>query len=386
MGRRLIHPGRSIAVVLVALLIICEAVAAAQDEEPSPIETELVIPAQASPGQTISVLIKYTVTDPGAGAILNYNLYGPGTVVTRNPEPPNPTANTWGPEFGALQGTLEIQVRVADGTDGQSLKHEIEVKWGPKFRKFTQETQIKYIPPTATPRPTARPTARPTQPLPTPVMPTIGLTEARLVRAGGDGELLSTTEADQELVLDLGYRSTGDVEGIRVRIWFEPDVVNLQDVERVDGAYELALPRLPSAPDGAVLVSQPLTGRIRPFADGGETYELRGYASLQLADADQAIVETPIQIETNSVQVSQQALLVVRADVESDVVRTGGSIIVHALCVNLGQVTIRDIQVRTTGLPDGFTLNPEQHVVGEVQAGGGAQERIFAIHVPDDFE
>jgi hypothetical protein len=212
-------------------------------EEPSPVEVELAAPQQAGPGQVIDVLLKYNVVDPNAGAIINYNLSGPGMIWTRTPEPPNPLVNTWGPKFNPAQGTIKIQVRIDEGTDGQKLQHQVEVKWGPKFQKYVAETTIKYVPPAPTPTPTRRPQPRPTQPLPTPVKPTLDLTSATFVSTGAEVQRLTTAEANQEIALDVLYTSSGTVENVTVRVWFEPDLVNIDGLEHTDTGYVLTIAR-----------------------------------------------------------------------------------------------------------------------------------------------
>jgi hypothetical protein len=154
--------------VLLALLLVggrASRSLAQGQEEPGPIEIELVVPPQAGPGTMIDVLIQYDAVDIKAGADINYNFLGPGRIWTRDPEPPNPIVNTWKPTWSDPKGTIKIQLLIDEGTDGQAIQHMVEVRWGPKNRKFGATTQIKYVPPTATPTVTPRP--RPTQAVPT---------------------------------------------------------------------------------------------------------------------------------------------------------------------------------------------------------------------------
>jgi hypothetical protein len=353
-------------------------------EEPSPVEVELAAPQQAGPGQVIDVLLKYNVVDPNAGAIINYNLSGPGMIWTRTPEPPNPLVNTWGPKFNPAQGTIKIQVRIDEGTDGQKLQHQVEVKWGPKFQKYVAETTIKYVPPAPTPTPTRRPQPRPTQPLPTPVKPTLDLTSATFVSTGAEVQRLTTAEANQEIALDVLYTSSGTVENVTVRVWFEPDLVNIDGLEHTDTGYVLTIASLAAAPNEAPLFDLPLKGRIRPYAEGGEQYVLRAF--VQVSVPEDTLTNTPGLVEAAPLDVSQTSLLSVRASVDSDIVRTGGSIIVHAFCDNPGEVIVRDVKLSIASLPEGFAVQPGEQVIDYVPADGGSQERVFTIRTPEDRE
>jgi uncharacterized repeat protein (TIGR01451 family) len=352
--------------------------------EPSPVEVQLTAPQQAGPGQVIDVLIKYNAVDPNAGAVLNYNLFGPAMIWTRIPEPPNPLVNTWGPKFNPVQGTIKIQVKIDEGTDGQVLRHQVEVKWGPKFVKYIAETKIKYVPPTPTPTPTPRPQPRPTQPPPTPVVPALDLTSVTFVSTEGKVEPLSTAKANQEIALDVLYTSSGTVENVVVRVWFEPDLVNIDGLERTGTGYVLTVPSLAAAPEEAPLFDLPLKGRIRPYAEGGEQYVLRAFVEASAPEG--ALANTPGLVETAPLEVEQDSLVAVRATVDSSIVRTGGSIIVHAVCDNPGQVTVRDVKMRVGSLPEGFVIHPAEQVIDYVSADGGSQERVFTIRTPEDRE
>jgi hypothetical protein len=306
---------------------------------------------------------------------------------TRTPEPPNPLVNTWGPKFSPLQGTIKIQVRINEGSDGQALKHEVEIKWGAKFRKYASETKIKYVPPTPTPRPTPRPRPRPTQPPPTPVKPALNLTSATFVTTDAQVEQLTTAEANQEIALDVLYTSSGDVENVTVHVWFEPDLVNLDGIDglvREESGYTLTIADLAAAPNDAPLFGMPLKGRIRPYADGGEQYVLRAFVELSAPVG--VLANTPSPAETTPLEVTQHSLVAVRASVDSSIVRTGGSIIVHAFCDNPGQVTVRDIKLSIADLPEGFVIQPGEQIIEHVPADGGSQERVFTIRTPEDQE
>ena len=237
------------ALAIVVLFLVATYVVYAQDEEPSPIELTIKIPQQVAPGQVLDVVVDYDVVDRNAGAILNYNLSGPGRIWTRSPEPPNPIANTWGPKFDPLKGTIKIQVRADDNADGQVLKHEIEVKWGYKYKKYIIETKIKYVPPTPTPTSTPRPRPGPTKPAPTPTKPVLNLTEARFVEAENPAAAAQEAQANQPISLVVKYTSSADMDDVEVYVRFEPDLVNLVGVEPADdGGYLLPISSLLAAP------------------------------------------------------------------------------------------------------------------------------------------
>ena len=356
----------------------------AQLQESSPIEVDLVVPQQAGPGKIIDVLIRYDVADPNASAVLNYNLSGPAHIRTRTPEPPNPIVNSWGPQFSPAQGTIKVQVQIDDGTDGQKLQHMVEIKWGTKYAKFHAETQIKYVPPTLTPAPTARPRPQPTQPAPTPVQSILNLTAGTLIGQGAETVPLIALEANQVMGLDVAYTSSGNLENATLVVRFEPDVVNLDGLERTGDGYTLVLSDLPAAPDGASIPGSPFWGRVRPFPDGEQVYKLRAIVEIQLPEG--AASNVPGAIETEPVEVSQRSELTVHADVDNDTVKAGGSVIVHAICDNLGQVTVRGVRLRLEGLPDGFAVQPADQVIDSIPADGGSRERLFTIRTPEGRE
>ena len=374
----------AVTLLLTALLIGGYTIGVLAQGEPSPIEVQLTAPQQAGPGQIIDVLVNYKVTDPNAGALLNYNLWGPGMVWQREPEPPNPIANTWGPQFHPLEGTIKIQVRINDDADGQVIRHEVEVKWGPKARKHNVETKIKFVPPTATPTARPRPRPSPTQPPPTPVKPSLNLSSVSFVSAGAEVAPLTETQANQEIALDVLYTSSGPVENATVRLWFEPDLVNVEGMQRTQAGYTVTLSSLAAAPEPVPLFEPPLKGRIRPYADGGEQYTLRAFVEISAPEG--TIVNVPEMAETGPLSVSQESLVLVRASVDSEIVRTGGNVIVHAFCENPGQVTIRDIKLVLDDLPEGLGVQPGEQVVSYVLADGGSEERVFTIRAPEDEE
>ena len=351
-------------------------------QEPSPIDIELVAPAQAAPGKLFQVIIKFDATDIKAGADINYNVFGPARIWSRDPEPPNPLVNTWKPTWDNVQGTITIQLLVDDDADGETVRHEIEVRWGDKHKNFQATTQIKYIPPTATPTSTPRP-ARPV-PTSTPqpastatALPArVNLTGASFVNA--DGAAIENAQVNDDIGLVINYTSSQDLEDVTLIVRFTPDIVNLDDAQYADGAYTVLLSNLPAAPDGA---SKTLPGHIRVYADGGAQYEL--YATVQHQAGDGA---TLVELDTAPIVVEQPTLLQVGAVVETDVVKSGGSIIVHARCENPGAIPARWLTLKLDGLAEGFTVSPLEQTVDVVAADGGVQERLFTIHAPDDYE
>ena len=370
------RPGQKHVIVGVLCLLFLSAGALdtiAQDREPSPIEIEIITPQTARPGQTIDVLINYRVIDPNASAMINYNHFGPGHIQTRTPEPPDPTLNTWGPKFDPLQGTIKIQIRIAEGTDDQKLRHDVQVIWGLKSRQFSVETQIKRV----LPAPTRIPT-------PTPLKPTLGLSRVVFLDAGATTKSLVEAKANTEIAFAIQYASSGDLENVTIRVLFEPDLVNLDGFERADAGYILAVPSLPAAPSGAALPASPFIGRIQAYADGGEQYELR--AIVEISAPQDTIANVPEQIVTDPLQVIQHSSIIVRASVNGEAIRTGGAIIVHAFCDNPGQVTVRDIALSIHDLPEDFVVQPEEQIIDHVHADGGFQERIFTIRTPEDLE
>ena len=376
---------RQLAVLAVAVLSLLATYAVyAQDEEPSPIELTIKIPQQVAPGQVLDVVIDYNAVDLNAGAILNYNLSGPGRIWTRSPEPPNPIANTWGPKFDPVKGTIKIQVRADDNTDGQVLKHEIEVKWGYKYKKYIIETKIKYVPPTPTPTSTPRPRPGPTKPAPTPTKPVLNLTEARFVEAENPAAAAQEAQANQPISLVVKYTSSADMDDVEVYVRFEPDLVNLVGVEPADdGGYLLPISSLLAAPDGASLPGSPFAGQIRADPNRGVQYELRAFVEVRVPE--ESISNVPSAVETEPLNVLQTLLVALRTYVDSDIVKTGGSIIVHAFCDNLGQVTVQDVRLRVEGLPDGFAILPGEQFISSIAA-GGTVERVFTLKSPAENE
>lgn len=362
-------------------------VAFAQGQEPSPIAIELIVPQQAGPGDLMSVQIQYDTVDLNAGADLNYNVYGPCHIVARDPEPSNPLANTWVPARGSARGTITIQIQVDEESDGQVVRHQVEVRWGTKAHTYEAQTQIKYVPPTATPTPVPRPTAQPTQApaaeaLPTPGKPVVELASAAFVTF--DGEPAQAAASNQAIRLQVTYTSSGDLENVRVSLRFEPDVVNLDGVQRTTDGYVQVLASLPAAPQGALLFDPPLEGRIRTYVEGGKTYPLKAIVALEPAEG--STTNVPAEIGTELLQVNQSLLVTVKASVDAPTARAGSSIIVHAVCENLGDSPVQNIQLSVAGLPEGFSVNPLTQLVDHVAQYSSAGERLFTIHSPDDFE
>lgn len=357
----------------------------AQQEEPSPIVIELVVPAQVAPGQLFEVQIKYDAVDIKAGADINYNLYGPARIWQRDPEPPNPLFNTWEPRWDSAKGTIKIQVLAEEGTDGKAIQHEVEVRWGPKAHKFQAVTQIRYIPPTATPTMTpraTRPQPTPTSPpvaTPAPALATLTLTRAAFVDLNGNA--IESGEVNQAILLAVLYSSNTSLENVSLIVRFDPDVINLDAAQYADGEYRLALPSLPSAPDGAPLPDSPLRGHIRPYVNGAEQYELR--ATVKLVPTEGATSNIPGEIIVKPIQIIQPVLLEVTARVETAFVKTGGSIIVHVTCENPGSTPAKWFTLQLDGLPEGFSVSPEEQTVDLVPENGGSVERLFTIRTSD---
>lgn len=378
--------GCTVIAILIALLVAATPtlVVWAQAEEPSPIEVQIVAPQQAGPGQIIDVVIDYDAVDLNAGAILNFNLSGPGHVWKRMPEPPNPVVNTWGPTFEPAQGKITVQVRIDEGTDGQKLRYEVEIKWAHKWRKYVSETDIKFVPPTPTPTPRPRPQPQPTQAPPTPVSPTVNLTGARFVSTESGQEPITAAEASQTIGLDVQYSSSGDLQNATLVLRLEPDYVEMEGMERVDSSYRLDIPNLPAAPGGASLPGAPFRGRVRPYADGGPEYSLMAFVELQVPQDTTSNV--PGSVEVSPLEVSQRTLVTIRAEVESEVVKSGGSLIVHAVSENLGEATVSNLILQVHGLPPSFVVQPDNQVVDQLPVDGGVRERLFTIRAPLDEE
>lgn len=377
-------------IFLLGLWVIGPAHVAMAQEEPSPIEVELTVPQQAGPGQLIDVLIKYNATDLNAGAVLNYNLFGPGRIWTRTPEPPNPIVNTWGPKFDSAQGSIKIQVQIEPGADGQTLQHQVEVKWGPKFKKFAATTQIQYVPPTATPTQPPRPTA--TRPAATatptsPAQPTWSLTAAAFVAPDGSG-VLSSAAPNQEIALEVRYNSSQDVAEVTVEIQFEPDVVNLDGVERTETGYAMRLTNVPAA-SGGLLFDPPLRGRVRFYAEGQDIYTYTLQAVVEVHVSTNVLSVDVTRLEATPLQITQPPAeagrVTVQASVDSQTVQPGGNMIVHARCTNSASVPVSGIRLAIVGLADGFNVVPEEHIVETIAAGETA-ERVFTIRTPDGLQ
>jgi hypothetical protein len=379
--------GRSVTRVVLLLLWVVFWISpldVVAQEEASPITIELLAPQEAGPGQVIDIRIQYDVIDPNAGAEIIYNLIGPGHILAREPEPPNPIVNIWAPGREMPTGTIKVQVRANEDAEGQRLGHLVEVRWGAKVHRFEAETLIKYVPPTATPTYTPRPQASPTtppEPTTSPAAPTVRLTDAAILTADGSVPI-STAEANEEIAFQATYVSSGPAEDVTALVRFEPDVVNLDGMPWGEGGYALQLGTLAAAPGGADLFTMPLQGRIRPWSEGGEHYKLR--AVIQLRVPDTVTDNSPDQVPSQVVDVAQSMRLIVNASAEAEVVRAGGSIIVHTRGTNLGSVPVEQLKFQIAGLPEGYLVSPGQQVIDHVAADGGSEERVFTIRVPED--
>ena len=164
---------------------------------------------------------------------------------------------------------------------------------------------------------------------------------------------------------------------------FEPDVVNLDGIPWTDGKYTIKLASLPAAPEGGSLLVPPIKGRIRPYAGGGERYELRAFLSLELPEG--SVADMPAEVAGKPLEVTQQMLMSVRAETDAKVVRSGGTSIVHAVCDNLGAATLSGVVLRVVGLPTDLTVTPQEQRVEQI-AGGKSQERVFTIAIPKGWE
>lgn len=373
-----------------ALLAFLSTPAAAQSQEPSPIAIELVAPAEVMPGQEVEIQLWYSTADLNAGADINYNVYGPCHITDRSPLPPNPLVNTWIPKPTNAEGTIRIRIKVDLDTDGQFIQHEVQVRWGSKSHSYSAISQIKFVPPTATP--TLTPVPQPTTMLPTvsptPLAtasprPTFGLVEVQL--AGQEGGALAEIQANAQVALDIVYTSTVALNTIQVTIRFEPDVVNLEGLKRLEDRYVIELETLDAAPEGAALLGDRILGRIRPFPEAGRSYELQ--AIVQVQTAEDATHDWPRVLPSNSVSVIQDLSVTVEADViDGAVFRAGGSVILHATCINQGLVAVHGLRLRLDGLPAGFTVLPREQTVDAIAAQGGAERRPFTIATPENYE
>ncbi|MBL7199837.1 MAG: hypothetical protein ISS56_06795 [Anaerolineae bacterium] len=359
------------------LLIVCMSLAPlgvlAQDE-PSPIEIELLAPQQAQKGETIDVLIRYDVVDPNANAKINYDVLGPCAIRSRAPEPPDPTVNIWIPTGDSAPGTIRIQVQIDKEATDLQVRHVVKVRWGDKVRTFESDTAVQAVPPT----PTAAPVpALPAEGLSSSAVPTLNLVSVGLSHSVSGG-------GNQEVALQVSYVSTGDLRDVIVTVRFDPDVVNLEEAARAGRSYEIAVPFLPRAPGSRPLFDLPLRGRIRPYQGGGEHYGLQ--AIVQIVTPDGATRNVPGPIVSQPVGVDQDISVVVQSRVDSEVAPAGRSIIVHVVCENLGQLPVEDLTVRIEGLPEGFVTHPLEQIIDQIAGVGGFEERLFAIRTPGDVE
>ena len=361
----------------------------AQQKEPSPIEVELIVPEQAGPGTAIEVLINYDAVDLNAGAKLNYNVFGPGHVLTRDPEPPDPAYNTWIPAQGTAQGTIKVRLQVDEGTEGQTLVHQVEVRWGAKVVNWNAQTLVKALPPT----PTATPRPRPQQPTPTPAPTstlapepepaeaTVELREVSLLDL--DGQPLSAAEANQEIALQAVYASATDAQDVTVEVEFEPDVVNL-DMPREGNRYVQAFSSLPAAPEGAPLFERLLTGRIRAHEGGGESYPLQ--ATVRISFPGGLEGGQTQELASTLVEVSQVLSLRLSAATEVDTIRAGESFIVHALVENPGSIPANQVRLALSDLPAGFVVSPGEQTIEQLAANGGTEDKVFTVRSAKEFD
>ncbi len=360
--------------------------ARAQGEEPTPIQIQLVVPEQIGPGSLMDVWVQYNLVDPNAGADLNYNVFGPCHVVGRDPEPPNPTVNTWAPGRGmAAKGTIQIRVQVDSGSDGQIIRHQVEVRWGTKSRTFAGQTRIVYVPPTATPTLTPRPRATPTRTASVPTaipVPTLVLTEVIVLNANGDP--VSSTEANQEIALRIAYSSTADIPDLGAAVRFEPDVVNVEGLQQGPEGYVVHGLVLPAGRGAGGVLDLPIKGRIRPYLEKESGYELR--ATVQLLPTAGMTVTLSGSPASAVVQVMQPLLVTVQASLETNAVKAGGSVIVHVTCQNHGLTSIGPVRFSLTSLPAGFDVSPAEQIIDRLAGKSSAEERLFTIHSPQGFE
>jgi hypothetical protein len=359
----------------------------AQGKEPSPIEVELIAPEQAGPGTVAEILIRYDAVDLNAGADLNYNVFGPGHVLTRDPEPPNPAYNTWIPTPETAQGTIKIRIQVHEGTDGQTILHQVEVRWGSKAAKYEARTLVKPLPPTPTPTPRPRPLQPTAVPAPTPTQPTESVLPEITLRAVSlvdlEGQPLSAAEINQEIAIEATYVSSDDARDVTIEVRFEPDVVNL-NLPRAGAGYVQVFSLLPAAPNGGPLFEPALIGRIRPLEGGGDVYALQAF--VRIVPSQEPAGDEAQGLESAPIEVHQSLSLRLSASTEAEIVRAGGNLIVHALVENPGSMPVDQVRLTLSELPDGFVVSPSEQAIEQVPANGGTERRVFTVRSPEDYE
>jgi len=373
--------------VLLALVLLGMGTAPdvrAQGEEPTPILITVVASEQIGPGSLMDVLVQYELVDANAGADLNYNVVGPCRIVERHPEPPNPIANTWVPGRGLdTKGVIQIRVQVDPGSDGQVIRHQIQVRWGAKSRTFSAQTWIVYVPPTATPTSTPRPRATPTLAAPGPTaipVPTLVLTEVIVLSAAGDP--VSSVEANQLIALRIGYSSTSDIADMQAAIRFQPDVVNVPGLQQGPEGYVVSGLTLPAG--AGAMLDLPIQARIRPYLEQENGYEL--HATVQLLPTAGMTLTLSGSPASAVVQVAQPLLVDVQASLEAITVRAGGSLIVRVACRNYGATPVGPVKLSLTGLPSGFAVSPAEQTIERLADRSNVEERVFTIHAPESFE
>lgn len=358
-------------------------------QEPSPIAVEWVAPAEAGPGSVVEVLIQYDAVDLNAGADLNYNVFGPAHILRREPEPPNPLVNTWYPGEGMpAQGTIKVEIQIHQDALGQTIEHQVEVRWGIKAQVFGARTTVKAVPPTAVP--TARPQPRPTTqspatptltPSPVPaVKPVVTLDSVTLV--DDEGRALAEAAANQDVALEATYSSSAEMRDVQVEIRFEPPVVELEGLEARDGIYVVDLPVLAAAQEASLFESA--QGRVRSFSDGGDEYALRAF--VRIVPAEGTVDEELPEVASEPVLVSQSLALSVRASVDATEVRAGESFVVHVVCENQGTMPARQVRIKLAGLPEGYTASPDVQVIEQVAAEGGTEQRLITVRTVEGYD
>jgi len=379
------------AIVLVLTFALC-VVPVIDAQEPSPIEVQLAAPGGVPAGSVFEVSIAYDAIDLNAGADLNYNVFGPCRIVERDPEPPDPIVNTWVPRQGTAQGTIRLRIQVEGGSEGQVIHHQVEVRWGTKVRVTQAVTEIRPVPPTPTPTPTALPAAPlpPSQPTPSPSPTSTAqpISSARLVRiafVAEDKTPSTDATANQEIRLRVEYTSTVELKDVGLRLWFDPDVVNLYGARpEGDGGYTIELSTLAADSEGADAIAFELEGRIRPHDNAGATYDLQAQAEL-VVPAHVELLSPRVQ-SSESISVAQPLMVDIQATTDVDVVRVGGSFIVHATCVNRGDVPVRNLVLRLEGLPAMFSVTPLEQAIDVLPAQAGVERRLFAVRTPAGIE